>query len=127
MLPSFESRINFFRYYVINQLPKLKFLDSTAVTEEERQEAERRGHLMKIAKPQNVSGKRILLSFVDFFFPPRDNFLIYKIIFRRIMKMKYTFLSQLTILLCRKQKEQHMIIKVIITQINHQNLVLFFK
>ncbi|EEB20363.1 U2 small nuclear ribonucleoprotein A, putative [Pediculus humanus corporis] len=51
-----------YRYYVINQLPKLKFLDSTPVTKEERQEAERRGHLMKIAKPQNNQEDEIYFS-----------------------------------------------------------------
>ncbi|KAK6617761.1 hypothetical protein RUM43_013989 [Polyplax serrata] len=44
-----------YRYYVINQLPNLQFLDSTCVSTEEKQEAQMRGHLMKVAKPQKAS------------------------------------------------------------------------
>ncbi len=37
---------------MVNALPGLKFLDSTRVTVEERAEAMRVGHLMKVAKPE---------------------------------------------------------------------------
>ncbi|KAL0268908.1 UNVERIFIED_CONTAM: hypothetical protein PYX00_010689 [Menopon gallinae] len=46
-----------YRYYVINRLPRLQFLDSTPVTTEEKEEAQRRGHLMRIVKPLNVSAR----------------------------------------------------------------------
>ncbi|KAI4460185.1 leucine-rich melanocyte differentiation-associated protein [Holotrichia oblita] len=41
-----------YRYYVLYHLPKLKFLDSSKVTELERFEAKSRGQLMKIVKPK---------------------------------------------------------------------------
>lgn len=46
-----------YRLFVLSALPGLKFLDSSRVTVEERAEAKRVGHLMKVAKPEikNVS------------------------------------------------------------------------
>jgi hypothetical protein len=41
-----------YRLFVVSMLPLLKFLDSTRVTPEERSEAKRVGHLMRVAKPQ---------------------------------------------------------------------------
>ena len=40
-----------FRYYVLYKLPKLKFLDSRPVKEDERKEAQRVGAYMKIVVP----------------------------------------------------------------------------
>ncbi|XP_019866304.1 leucine-rich melanocyte differentiation-associated protein isoform X2 [Aethina tumida] len=40
-----------YRYYVLYQLPNLKFLDSTKVTDSERREARRSGQFMKIIRP----------------------------------------------------------------------------
>ncbi|RZF35323.1 hypothetical protein LSTR_LSTR003763 [Laodelphax striatellus] len=40
-----------YRYYVLYCLPNLQFLDSRAVTDEEREEAARRGKFMKIVRP----------------------------------------------------------------------------
>eukprot|EP01098_Paradermamoeba_levis_P015847 TRINITY_DN8288_c0_g1_i1.p1 TRINITY_DN8288_c0_g1~~TRINITY_DN8288_c0_g1_i1.p1 ORF type:complete len:264 (-),score=47.30 TRINITY_DN8288_c0_g1_i1:241-963(-) len=40
-----------YRYYVLNRLKNLKFLDSSPVLPEERKEADRVGHLMTIARP----------------------------------------------------------------------------
>jgi len=40
-----------YRYYVVHRLPHLTHLDSTPVTEAERKEAQRVGHLMLPAKP----------------------------------------------------------------------------
>ena len=40
-----------FRYKVIYKIPRLKFLDSSKVTEAERKEAQRVGHLLKVARP----------------------------------------------------------------------------
>lgn len=42
-----------YRYYVIYKLPKLKFLDSRAVREDERKEAERVGAFMKVVSPSS--------------------------------------------------------------------------
>jgi len=41
-----------YRLYVLSRIPGLKFLDSTNVTVAERTEAERVGHLMRVARPQ---------------------------------------------------------------------------
>eukprot|EP00456_Euglypha_rotunda_P089451 TRINITY_DN9264_c0_g1_i8.p1 TRINITY_DN9264_c0_g1~~TRINITY_DN9264_c0_g1_i8.p1 ORF type:complete len:180 (+),score=30.08 TRINITY_DN9264_c0_g1_i8:111-650(+) len=41
-----------YRYYVIHRLKKLRFLDATPVDPEERKEAEKRGHLMSVARPK---------------------------------------------------------------------------
>ncbi|XP_044742771.1 leucine-rich melanocyte differentiation-associated protein-like isoform X2 [Chrysoperla carnea] len=46
-----ENDYQRYRYYVLYKLPKLKFLDSTKVTEEERLEALRRGKFMKVVRP----------------------------------------------------------------------------
>ncbi|XP_071455394.1 leucine-rich melanocyte differentiation-associated protein-like [Hetaerina americana] len=40
-----------YRYYVLHHLPGLQFLDSSRVSLEERLEAERRGHFMKVVRP----------------------------------------------------------------------------
>ncbi|XP_046392428.1 leucine-rich melanocyte differentiation-associated protein-like isoform X2 [Ischnura elegans] len=42
-----------YRYYVLHHLPRLQFLDSSRVTHEERLEAERRGHFMKVVRPND--------------------------------------------------------------------------
>lgn len=42
---------NRYRCFVISKLSKLKFLDSTPVTDDERKEAALRGSMMRIAKP----------------------------------------------------------------------------
>ncbi|XP_053548862.1 leucine-rich melanocyte differentiation-associated protein [Bombina bombina] len=46
-----------YRYFVLNKLPKLKFLDARKVTRKEREEAVARGAFMKVVKPKenNVS------------------------------------------------------------------------
>ena len=44
----------FSRYYVIYRLPKLKFLDSTAVQEIERKEARRAGAFMRVVSTDKV-------------------------------------------------------------------------
>jgi hypothetical protein len=41
-----------YRLFVVSMLPQLGFLDSSRVTAEERSEARRVGHLMRVAKPQ---------------------------------------------------------------------------
>jgi len=41
-----------YRYYVIYRLPKLKFLDSTAVQESERKEAKRAGAFMRVVSTE---------------------------------------------------------------------------
>lgn len=43
----------YFRYYVLYNLPKLKFLDSRRVSEAEVKEAKRRGQLMKVVRPKH--------------------------------------------------------------------------
>jgi len=40
------------RFYVIWRLKKLQFLDATAISAEERQEAEKKGKFMQVAKPK---------------------------------------------------------------------------
>jgi hypothetical protein len=47
-----QQDYNRYRLFVVSMLPLLKFLDSTRVTVEERSEAKRVGHLMRVAKPQ---------------------------------------------------------------------------
>ncbi len=49
-----------YRLFVVSVLPGLKFLDSSRVTPEERSEAKRVGHLMRVAKPQQplLSGEQ---------------------------------------------------------------------
>jgi hypothetical protein len=42
-----------YRLFVISMFPNLKFLDSSQITKEERAEAGRVGHLMRVAKPQH--------------------------------------------------------------------------
>ncbi|GFU25437.1 leucine-rich repeat-containing protein, partial [Nephila pilipes] len=39
-------------YYIIHQIPKLKFLDSTPVKSSEKSEAKRIGVYMKVARPK---------------------------------------------------------------------------
>ncbi|GFR21106.1 leucine-rich melanocyte differentiation-associated protein [Trichonephila clavata] len=41
-----------YRYYIIHQIPKLKFLDSTPVKSSEKSEAKRIGVYMKVARPK---------------------------------------------------------------------------
>lgn len=43
-----ETDYQRYRYYVLSHLPKLKFLDSSCVTDEERKEAKRVGPYMKV-------------------------------------------------------------------------------
>ncbi|BES87887.1 chromosome 10 open reading frame 11 [Nesidiocoris tenuis] len=45
-----------YRCYVLHCLPGLTFLDSSAVTPAEKEEAERRGHYMNIARPRYGPG-----------------------------------------------------------------------
>ncbi len=40
-----------YRYFVINRIPKLVFLDAAKVSSAERKEALRIGHLMVVARP----------------------------------------------------------------------------
>lgn len=40
-----------YRLYVVHRLPALKFLDSSPVSAQERAEAKRVGHLMRVARP----------------------------------------------------------------------------
>ena len=47
-----QQDYNRYRLFVVSMLPGLKFLDSSRVTPEERSEAKRVGHLMRVAKPQ---------------------------------------------------------------------------
>jgi len=42
-----------YRYYVISRLKNLQLLDATPVDAEERKEAEKRGHLMGMARPKS--------------------------------------------------------------------------
>eukprot|EP01091_Cochliopodium_minus_P002772 TRINITY_DN12628_c0_g1_i1.p1 TRINITY_DN12628_c0_g1~~TRINITY_DN12628_c0_g1_i1.p1 ORF type:complete len:231 (+),score=72.64 TRINITY_DN12628_c0_g1_i1:44-736(+) len=42
-----------YRYYVLYHIPKLKFLDSSPVNEEEKKEAMRVGAFMKVARPKD--------------------------------------------------------------------------
>ena len=51
---------SFFRYYVIHRLPNLKFLDSTAVRDDERKEAKRAGAFMKVVSNDKVYDLNIL-------------------------------------------------------------------
>ncbi|EDO45508.1 predicted protein, partial [Nematostella vectensis] len=44
-----------YRYYILHKLPKLKFLDSRTVKEQERQEAMRVGAFMKIVTPSTAT------------------------------------------------------------------------
>ena len=46
-----------YRYYVLYHLQKLKFLDSSPVTEEEKKEALRVGAFMKVSRPQEQSSE----------------------------------------------------------------------
>ena len=48
-----ESRYTRFRHTIIYNLPNLTYLDTTLVTPEERQEAQKRGKFLKIAKPDD--------------------------------------------------------------------------
>jgi hypothetical protein len=43
-----------FRYLIIHKIPRLQFLDSTPITEEEKKEAQRVGQYMKVAKPKGA-------------------------------------------------------------------------
>jgi len=42
-----------YRYYVIHRLKKLRFLDVTPVSAEERKEGEKRGAFLNVARPKN--------------------------------------------------------------------------
>jgi hypothetical protein len=39
------------RVYLLYRLPKLKFIDSTSVKNDERKEAQQKGHFMKVVRP----------------------------------------------------------------------------
>eukprot|EP00300_Choanocystis_sp_HF-7_P042886 c9553_g1_i2.p1 GENE.c9553_g1_i2~~c9553_g1_i2.p1 ORF type:complete len:185 (-),score=41.02 c9553_g1_i2:27-581(-) len=43
-----------YRYFVLHKLPKLQFLDSNQVTEEELAEARRVGEFMRVARPESL-------------------------------------------------------------------------
>eukprot|EP01100_Stratorugosa_tubuloviscum_P001850 TRINITY_DN1420_c0_g4_i1.p1 TRINITY_DN1420_c0_g4~~TRINITY_DN1420_c0_g4_i1.p1 ORF type:complete len:245 (-),score=96.08 TRINITY_DN1420_c0_g4_i1:138-872(-) len=47
-----------YRYYVLSKIPKLRYLDSTPVSEAERKEAARVGHLMVVARPKEDQYQR---------------------------------------------------------------------
>lgn len=47
------------RYSVIYKFPKLKFLDSTKVSDKERAEAQRVGHLLKVSRPNPEQYARV--------------------------------------------------------------------
>ncbi|XP_063814756.1 leucine-rich melanocyte differentiation-associated protein [Pseudophryne corroboree] len=47
-----ENDYQRYRYYVLNKLPTLKFLDTRKVTKKEREVASSRGAFMKVVKPQ---------------------------------------------------------------------------
>ncbi len=49
-----QQDYNRYRLFVVSMLPLLKFLDSSRVTAEERSEAKRVGHLMRVAKPAQL-------------------------------------------------------------------------
>ncbi|XP_053306478.1 leucine-rich melanocyte differentiation-associated protein isoform X1 [Spea bombifrons] len=44
-----------YRYFVLNKLPNLKFLDARKVTRKERQEAISRGAFMRVVKPKEIT------------------------------------------------------------------------
>lgn len=46
------SKALFHRYFVLNKLPNLKFLDTRKVTNKEREVASSRGAFMKVVKPK---------------------------------------------------------------------------
>ena len=48
-----------YRLFVVNALPGLRFLDSSKVTPQEKEEAKRVGHLMKVAKPVGEPAKKV--------------------------------------------------------------------
>ena len=50
-----------YRLYVLHRIPGLKFLDSSPVTAQERAEAKRVGHLMRVARPSSQQVR------IDFF------------------------------------------------------------
>ncbi|XP_046668078.1 leucine-rich melanocyte differentiation-associated protein-like isoform X1 [Homalodisca vitripennis] len=47
-----------YRYYVLHHLPRLQFLDSRPVSQEEREEARRRGRFMKVIRPAITNTER---------------------------------------------------------------------
>ncbi|KAM4636747.1 leucine-rich melanocyte differentiation-associated protein [Discoglossus pictus] len=49
-----ENDYQRYRYYVLNKLPNLKFLDASKVTRKEREEAIARGAFMKVVKPKDI-------------------------------------------------------------------------
>merc|ERR1711879_1108618 len=48
-----------YRYSIIYKFPGLKFLDSSQVTDKERAEAARVGHLLKVARPDPSQYNRV--------------------------------------------------------------------
>jgi len=64
------------RLYVISRLLKLQSLDSSNVSDEERAEAKRVGHLMTIAKPKAVAIKHKPVSEADDDKPPPPKHII---------------------------------------------------
>ncbi|CAG0912489.1 unnamed protein product [Notodromas monacha] len=46
-----ESDYQRYRYFILHHLPKLKFLDSRAVINDEREQASKIGHLTRVVKP----------------------------------------------------------------------------
>lgn len=55
-----------YRYYILHHLPKLKFLDSKVVTQEEWLEGKRKGQYMKVARPTNNYTNGIRDDDIDF-------------------------------------------------------------
>lgn len=60
-----------FRYFVLYNIPYLKFLDSTRVTEEERREGRKRGKFMNIIRPKlaNVNDVPLNTTYSNKFTP----------------------------------------------------------
>ena len=54
-----------FRCYVLYRMPKLKFLDSTAVRPQERIEALRRGPFLKVVRPKMSEIDQVRSNFPD--------------------------------------------------------------
>ena len=52
---------------MLYKLPKLKFLDSRAVKDEEKKEAERVGAFMKVITPVTNSSENVSSAFVSYF------------------------------------------------------------
>jgi leucine-rich melanocyte differentiation-associated protein len=61
-----------FRYFVLHKIPKLKFLDATPVSDAERVEAKRVGHLQQVARPDPEQYKKTSSTKIEFEALPAD-------------------------------------------------------